>query len=334
MSYNSVDLQAYNSFQVHATASKLSSFSSVTGLKKLIKSDNLRKFVLGGGSNVLFTKHMHAHVLLNEIDSIKIIKENAKHAYVEVGAGVNWHQFVLWSLDHQLSGIENLSLIPGKVGAAPIQNIGAYGVEQKDCFEYLEAIDLVDCKAIRLDHQECSFGYRESIFKHEARLKYCITKVVYKLNKTYKPQLAYGAISQQLNGLGITKPSAKDVSDVIINIRSSKLPDPKQLGNAGSFFKNPVIPIKQFQELKTSYSEMPSYPVDAQYQKIPAGWLIEQCGWKGKKVGQVGCYEKQALVIVNYGETDGSKIQQHALNIKKSVFTKFGINLQNEVNIF
>lgn len=334
VNYNTVNLQAYNSFQVHATASKLSSFSSVTALKKLIKSDNLRKFVLGGGSNVLFTKHMHAHVLLNQIESIRIKKDNAQHAYVEVGAGVNWHHFVLWSLDHQLSGIENLSLIPGKVGAAPIQNIGAYGVEQKDCFEYLEAIDLVSGKSIQLNHHECAFGYRESIFKHEARLKYCITKVVYRLNKVFTPNLEYGAISQQLDASGIVKPSAKDVSDVIIDIRSSKLPDPSQLGNAGSFFKNPVISIEHYHDLKSVYAKMPCYPVDKQSTKVPAGWLIEQCGWKGKRVGQVGCYEKQALVIVNYGETDGSKIQQHALNIKKSVFMKFGINLQNEVNIF
>jgi len=331
---NTYNLRAYNTFQVEATASRFSRFTSVTQLKKLIKSDNLRKFILGGGSNVLFTKHMHAHVLLNEIESIKIIKETPTYAYVRVGAGINWHEFVLWSLENKFSGLENLSLIPGKVGAAPIQNIGAYGVEQKDLFDSLEAVDLQSAKSIKFDKKECAFGYRESIFKNECRLKYCITSVEYRLNKRFKANISYGAINQQLEESGIDKPTAKDLSDVIIKIRSSKLPDPSELGNAGSFFKNPIIPIDQFNKLKKVYADLPSYPVDKATCKVPAGWLIERCGWKGKKVGDVSCYHKQALVIVNHGEKDGSKIRQHALNVKKSVFNKYGIHLQNEVNIF
>ena len=334
MSYNPVNLKSYNTFKVEATATRLSVVTSVSQLKKTIKSDSLRKFVLGGGSNVLFTKHMHAHILLNEIQSIKLLKESAKYAYVKVGAGMNWHQFVLWTLDRGYSGLENLSLIPGKVGAAPIQNIGAYGVEQKDCFIELEAIDLVNGSKIIVDKKACRFGYRESLFKHEARLRYCITSVTYRLNKKYQPQLSYGAINQELDKSGISTPTAKDVSQVIIDIRSSKLPDPEVLGNAGSFFKNPVVPMDLYERIASTHPKMPSYPVDESSKKIPAGWLIEQCGWKGKRVGRVSCYEKQALVIVNHGETDGQLIQKHALNIKKSVFSKFGINLQNEVNIF
>ena len=334
MNYSRVDLSPYTTFHVEATASRLSVIESETSLLKAINSDSLNKFVLGGGSNVLFTKHLHAHVLLNRIHYIKPIHETKKHVDIAVGAGVEWHQFVLWTLENGYSGLENLSLIPGMVGAAPIQNIGAYGVEQKDAFLYLEAIDLLNGQKHRFTNKDCRFGYRESIFKSEARLKFCITQVVYRLQKAFHPNVSYGAIQEALDAKGINKPTAKDLSDVVISIRKSKLPDPQILGNAGSFFKNPLVSRSHYKDLLSSYPKMPSYPVDDDWVKVPAGWLIEHCGWKGKRIGDVGCFEKQALVIVNYGDAEGSKIKQHALNIKKSVYKRFNINLQNEVNIF
>ena len=326
-------LQAYNSFKLDVQALALTEFRSQSQLKQSLKQSRLPVYILGGGSNILFTRNLHAHVLVNRLEGIKIIKESRDYCYVEVGAGVVWHELVLWSIKKGLGGIENLSLIPGCVGAAPIQNIGAYGVELKDVFIELKAMSLKNQKIVHFDRSDCSFGYRESVFKQGLKGQYCICSVTIRLRKKPTLNLSYGAIQAALDAKGIEHPTIEDVSNVVIEIRRSKLPDPAELGNAGSFFKNPVIGKEAFDALAKEYRDIPFYPVNENTVKVPAGWLIEQCGWKGKRIAEVGCYEKQALVIVNHGKATGKEIQQHALNIKKSVYQKFSIRLQNEVNI-
>jgi len=326
-------LKPFNSFNLDVNATAFTKIDSVAKLKKTIKNNHLPIFILGGGSNVLFTQDLHAHVCHNQIKGIKIVKDTKSLAYVEIGAGEVWHDLVRWAITHGLGGIENLSLIPGSVGAAPIQNIGAYGVELKDVFHELKAISLRTFKEVIVDKKTCNFSYRHSIFKQALKGELFITSVVLKLTKRPRLNLEYGAIKQELELMKISKPTIKEVSDVIIKIRSSKLPDPKEIGNAGSFFKNPVIQIDQFNKLKNSFPKIPHYVVSKNLVKIPAAWLIDQCGWKGKQIGQTGCYRNQPLVIVNHGQATGAEILKHALNVKKSVYSKFSILIENEVNI-
>src|SRR5205085_9017018 len=289
-----------------------SSFYSIESVKELLsglKQQNLNlKLILGGGSNILFTKDFYGIVLKNEIRGLEMVKEDEEHIYIRSGGGENWHQFVLYCVKNNYAGVENLSLIPGNVGASPMQNIGAYGVEIKDVFHELEALHLNDLTVQRFSNSDCAFGYRESVFKNRYRDQFVITSVTFRLNKIPVFNTSYGAIHQELDRMGIKDLSIQAISQAVMNIRTSKLPDPDEIGNAGSFFKNPQIPNKQFQDLKREWPHMPFYPVNDKYMKIPAGWLIEQCGWKGYRQGDAGCYSKQALVLVNYGNATGAEI--------------------------
>lgn len=300
---------------------------------------NENKLVLGGGSNILFTKNFDGLVIKNNIGGIEIIKQENRHVWVKAYAGVNWHQFVLWTIEHNFAGIENLSLIPGQVGAAPMQNIGAYGVEIKDVFDSLEAVDMQSGEIVHFGLQDCAFGYRESVFKNQYKNRFLISSVTFCLTDLndpkalYRLKMDYGDVKQTLADMQVIDPSIKDVSTAVIKIRSSKLPDPKVLGNAGSFFKNPVISKEQFETMVAVNPLIPSYPQKDGTIKLAAGWLIEQCGWKGKQVGHTGSHAKQALVLVNYGGASGNEVYQLALNIQQSVKEKFGVDIQPEVNL-
>lgn len=288
--------------------------------------------ILGGGSNVVFTKDYPGLVILNKITGIEIKEENNEEALVSAGGGVIWQNLVNFALELNLGGIENLSLIPGLVGAAPIQNIGAYGVELKDVFEYLEAIEINSGKLKVFTKEACAFGYRESIFKHQLKEQYIITKVMLKLSKHPQLKTSYGTIGNMLSTKGIEAPTIRDISNVVNEIRQSKLPDPTKLGNAGSFFKNPIIDKIDYEGLKLEFSGIPGYPKN-NHVKVPAAWLIEQCGWKGKRVGNVGVHDKQPLVLVNYGGGTGNDLVKLAKEIQQSVATKFGIELEPEPRI-
>lgn len=326
-------LQDFNTFNIDAKATQFSELTSAKMLKEVLKKSKLPVFILGGGSNILLTHDLHAHVLYNQIKGIKLIEENDKEVLVKVGAGENWHEFVLWTINQGYAGVENLSLIPGSVGAAPIQNIGAYGVELKDVFHQLSGIQLHSLKRVVMDNSDCEFDYRNSVFKQSLKGQLFITDVTLRLSKKAKLKLDYGIIRQELEHRNIKNPNIKDVSDTIISIRQSKLPDPKDVGNAGSFFKNPVIEKTRYDDLTKQFKKMPAYKVSKGLVKIPAAWLIDQCGWKGKRVGNTGCYKNQPLVIVNHGGATGKEILNHALNVKKSVYKTFGIAIENEVNI-
>lgn len=331
-----IPLQSFNTFGIEANAKEFVDIHSIEELQVLCSNFNLSDrnvLILGGGSNMLLTKDVDGMVIKISIKGIQIEKEDENHVWVRAMAGENWHELVLWTIEKGLSGLENLSLIPGCVGASPMQNIGAYGVEIKNTFESLEAIELDGGGAKTFDFNACKFGYRESIFKQEAKGKYVIVSVLFKLNKKPVFNITYGAIQQTLAKHGITEPTLKAVSDAVVEIRSSKLPNPKILGNAGSFFKNPEIPNAQFENLKNQFPEIVGYPASEGYTKVAAGWLIEQCGWKGKIVGNVGSHKDQALVLVNYGGATGHEIWQLAMDIQKSVFNQFGITITPEVNV-
>lgn len=289
--------------------------------------------LLGGGSNVLFTKDWDGLVIRNTLKGIQVVKEDDNHVWVEAAAGEVWHDLVLYTIDHSWGGIENLSLIPGSVGAAPMQNIGAYGVEIKDVFDSLLAMDRKNFELKTFNNEACQFGYRESVFKKECKDKYAILSVTLKLDKKPKINTSYGAISQLLIDRGINSPSIRDVSDAVISIRQSKLPDPASIGNAGSFFKNPVISLDHFNALLDENGDIPSYPQPDGSVKVPAGWLIEQCGWKGKRHGDIGVHQNQALVLVNYGSGKGEDLVGLAKKIMASVKERFRIQLTEEVNI-
>ncbi len=291
--------------------------------------------VLGGGSNVLFTGPMERPLLIMANDTIDVVGESSSAVLVRCGAGTHWHKLVLWAVAHDYGGIENLSLIPGKCGAAPMQNIGAYGVELESVFVELEAMRIHDQKRMIFDGDDCQFGYRSSIFKHELADQLVITNVTLRLAKKghHHLQLEYGAIRSKLEEMGVRNPGIDDVSRAVIDIRRSKLPDPVELPNAGSFFKNPIVTHEKYQKLIDQYPHMPHYPAAAGV-KLAAGWLIEQCGWKGKRIGQVGTYPYQALVIVNYGTHDGKEILAFSEKIQQSVAENFGINLEREVNVY
>ena len=329
-------LKSLNTFAIDARAHYYAEFHSLDELRELMEIKNQHSFplmVLGGGSNILFTKDYDGLVLKNELKGIQIVKEDDRHIYIKAMAGENWHQFVMYCVNQNFAGIENLSLIPGNVGASPMQNIGAYGVEIKDVFHELEAFDKED-KVVRMfTENDCEFGYRESVFKNRLKDRFIILSVTYRLNWEPEFNTSYGAIQQELENMGVKELSCKAISQAVINIRSSKLPDPNKIGNAGSFFKNPTIHISQYQSLIKEWPSMPSYPVNDELIKVPAGWLIEQCGWKGYRDGDAGCYPKQALVLVNYGNATGNQILHLSEQIIDSVHSKFKITLEREVNV-
>jgi UDP-N-acetylmuramate dehydrogenase len=313
--------------------SVVDSVESIAEAAKYCVEKNLPSFILGGGSNILFTKNVEAFVIKNNIKGIEKVHEDDEHYYIKAGAGENWHQFVMHCINNQYAGVENLSLIPGNVGASPMQNIGAYGVEIKDVFHSLEAYHLKDRQPVVFSGGECSFGYRESVFKNKYRNQFVITSVTYRLKKKPDFNISYGAIEQELNNMGIKELSIVAIANAVINIRRSKLPDPTVIGNAGSFFKNPEIPVEQFSQLKKEYPGMVGYELDNGNVKVAAGWLIEQCAWKGFRSGDAGCHEKQALVLVNYGNAKGEEIYALSEDIMNSVRIKYGINLEREVNV-
>jgi UDP-N-acetylmuramate dehydrogenase len=312
------------------------SVENVDELKEILRSETAKSndlLILGGGSNLLLTQNIDALVIKMSIKGIKIEKETEENVWVSAFAGENWHEFVLKTLEMNYYGLENLSLIPGCVGASPMQNIGAYGVEIKDYFDHLEALNLETLEIESFDNASCEFGYRESVFKRKYKGKYIITKVFFKLNKKYQTNTSYGAIEQELSKMGIDAPTPKDVSNAVISIRKSKLPDPKEIGNSGSFFKNPVVSIELYQKIKNQFPEVVSYLVDEQNYKLAAGWLIDNAGWKGKTIGNYGVHKLQALVLVNYGGATGKEIYDLSEAIILSIKEKYGVTLEREVNI-
>lgn len=333
--YKNFPLKAYNTFGIEVFAKRFVLFDTVEKVLQTIRDGLFLGhdfLILGGGSNILFTKNFDGIVIKNEISGITIVEETDAHIFLKSGSGEVWHNVVLHCVGNNWGGIENLSLIPGTVGAAPIQNIGAYGVELKDTLYHVEAINL-ETGAIRtFSNEECSFGYRNSIFKSELKNKYFITAITLELKKDPELNTSYGAIQQTLEKNNIRELSVKTISDAVIEIRKSKLPDPSVLGNAGSFFKNPEIETSHFEMLKKDFPFMPGYPSKEKI-KVPAGWLIEQCGWKGKRLGNTGAHKDQALVLVNYGGATGQEIYDLAMKIKDSVKEKFSIDITPEVNI-
>jgi UDP-N-acetylmuramate dehydrogenase len=331
-------LKKLNSFGIDITARYFASFSTweeLQELKKCIPNNTLENpLILGGGSNILFTRNFDGAVLKNEILGIRLVSETKDHYILEAGAGENWHGFVMHCIDNNYAGLENLSLIPGTVGASPIQNIGAYGVEIKDCFHSLDAYHFQDKTVIQFEAKDCGFGYRDSIFKTAYKNQLAILRVRFQLSKQPNLTTSYGIIEQELANKHISSPSIKDISNAVISIRTSKLPDPKIIGNAGSFFKNPLIPLSKFEQLKNQYPSIPGYHSDkAEFVKIAAGWLIDQCGWKGYRKADAGCHALQALVLVNYGKATGTEIWNLSNDIIASIKDKFGIVLEREVNI-
>jgi UDP-N-acetylmuramate dehydrogenase len=329
-------LKSLNTFGLDVVSRLFVRITDIADLQYIVKDPALTsipKMILGGGSNVLFTADYDGLIIQNCIEDIKVISEDEKYAVVRAGAGKNWHAFVLYTLERNYPGLENLSLIPGCVGAAPIQNIGAYGVEIKNTFHELTAMDLKDGTLKTFTNAECRFGYRDSIFKHEAKNRYAITDVTFRFNKNAMPNTSYGAIDEQLKIMNVVYPGIREVSKAVIAIRKSKLPDPAIIGNAGSFFKNPEITSEQFDKLKEKFSDVVGYHSTPGKIKLAAGWLIEQCGWKGKRIGNAGMHANQALVLVNYGGATGKELIQLAKNVKDSVQERFGIVLEMEVNI-
>jgi UDP-N-acetylmuramate dehydrogenase len=356
-------LKAYNSFGIEAIARYFSSFSTTDELAVLLefardripaprdraltkpgsqtppalRSGDASPFplILGGGSNILLTGNLDGLVLLNRVAGIELVREDEKYVYIKAGAGENWHGFVQYCLQRNWAGVENLSLIPGSVGAAPMQNIGAYGVEIKEVFYELDAWSLEDGKVYTFTLNDCQFGYRDSIFKQKYKGRFIILDVLFRLNKVPKFHTEYGAIREELDKMGPQPLSIQAISKAVINIRSSKLPDPATIGNAGSFFKNPSIPAGQFAALQAAHPGIIGYPNASPPNtiKLAAGWLIEQCGWKGFRRGDAGCHDRQALVLVNYGNATGQEIYDLSEEILQSVKTKFGVELEREVNI-
>lgn len=329
-----ISLKQFNTFGIENKANYFVAVQTTQELKEALqwaKNKHVDALILGGGSNILLTKDQDALIIKVEIKGIKLIREDDEYYYVQVGAGEVWHEFVLLAIENNWCGIENLSLIPGTVGASPMQNIGAYGVEIKDVFDSLQAMDR-DTLALKTFYAaDCEFGYRQSVFKTSLKDQYVICTVNFKLTKKPNINIEYGAIKDTLLEKGISTPSIKQVSDAVIAIRQSKLPDPAKIGNAGSFFKNPTIDIAHYQKLQTSYPQIPGYS-NAAGVKVPAAWLIEQCGWKGKRFDAIGVHKFQPLVLVNYGNGSGAKIKALSQEIQASVLEKFEIQLEAEVN--
>lgn len=327
-------LLSFNTFGIDVTAAHFAEIHSIADLGQVLRSRINPMLILGGGSNLLFTHHPAGLVIRNAIKGTEISRVFKNKVWVKAGGGVVWHDFVCWAVEHNLGGIENLSLIPGTVGAAPVQNIGAYGVELKDVFVNLEAVELETGKVRHFTATQCQFGYRDSVFKREAKGKYCITSVTFSLTTgKHKINTSYGDIQRTLEQMQVQSASIADVSRAVVQIRSSKLPDPAKIGNCGSFFKNPEVDRNVLDRLKPQFPNIIAYDLPDGRVKIPAGWLIEQCGWKGKRVGNTGSYEKQALVLVNYGGATGQEVKNLAYAIIDSVEKTFGIRLDTEVNI-
>lgn len=328
-------LKKYNTFGIDAKAKSFIAVETEAELAEVLQKHQSEKpFILGGGSNMLLTQDIDRLVIHVNLKGKSIIEENGDYALVSAQAGENWHEFVLWCIEHELGGLENLSLIPGNVGTTPIQNIGAYGVEIKDTFISCRAMNIQTQEIVTFDKAQCHFGYRESIFKNEEKDRYVILSVSFQLTRNnHKINTSYGAIEAELTRHNITRPTIKEVSNAVIAIRQSKLPDPKELGNSGSFFKNPVISKTAFDKIHLQYPDMPHYVVSETEVKVPAGWLIEQAGFKGKRFGDAGIHQHQALVLVNYGNATGSEILAVSRNIQKTIFDKFGIAIEAEVNI-
>ena len=333
-----ISLKPFNSFGIHALAKAFCRITSLIEMQELLEWNKLKKnplLILGGGSNLLFTKDYDGLVLQNSLKGVELIKEDQEYYYVKAMAGENWHQFVCYCVQMQYQGIENMSLIPGNVGASPMQNIGAYGVEIKDVFESLEAIQISDGTIVSFNNTACKFGYRESVFKHQLRNKFIILSVVFKLRKTPIYNTSYGNIEQELINMKVQQPTIQSISEAVIRIRQRKLPDPSKIGNAGSFFKNPIIPNSLYENLKKENKDIPGFAVNAgDYSKVPAAWLIEQTGWKGFRAGDAGCYPLQPLVLVNYGNATGTEIFNLSAQIIEKVQARFGIQLEREVNIY
>jgi len=329
-----VSLKNLNTFGLDVKAENLIEISSASELSQSISTlTNANLLVLGGGSNVLFMNNFSGNVLLNRVKGIEVLDENENFIWVKSGAGVVWHEFVLHCNEKNWAGIENLALIPGSVGAAPMQNIGAYGVEVKSVFHELEAVEIATGDIKVFSNAECEFGYRESIFKRKLKGQFIITSVTFKLHKKPDFQTSYGAIISELERLKVTDLSISAISNAVINIRKSKLPDPAKIGNAGSFFKNPIVPLAVVKAIRNEYPNCASYPVNDEFSKLAAGWLIDQAGWKGKRFGNYGVHDKQALVLVNYGGATGQEIYDLSTEIVEDIRLKFGVKLEREVNI-
>jgi UDP-N-acetylmuramate dehydrogenase len=328
-------LKNHNTFGIEAKAKQFVAVHSIAELKTVLKQNKSEnKFILGGGSNMLLTKDVDALVIHIDLKGKRITAENEDYVWVESQAGENWHEFVLWTIDQNFGGLENMSLIPGNVGTTPVQNIGAYGTEIKDTFISCEALTTINQELKTFTKEECHFGYRESIFKNEVKDLYIITSVVFKLTKrNHNINTSYGDITNELAKNNISNPSLKDVSNAVIAIRQSKLPDPKELGNSGSFFKNPILLKTDFEKIHQQFPEMKYYDVSETEVKVPAGWLIEQAGFKGKRFGDAGIHKKQALVLVNYGNATGQEILNVSKNIQETIFKTFGIHIEAEVNV-
>ena len=332
---NHFSLKNYNTFGIEANAKQFVGVHSVADLKTvLIENKAKNKFILGGGSNMLLTQDIDALVIHIDLKGKKIVEENDDFVWVESQAGENWHEFVLWTINQNFGGLENMSLIPGNVGTTPVQNIGAYGTEIKDTFVSCSALKIDTLEMKNFSKEECHFGYRESVFKNEVKDQYIITSVVFKLTKrNHKINISYGDIALELEKNNITTPTLIDVSNAVIAIRQSKLPDPKVLGNSGSFFKNPIVLKSDFEKIHQKFPEMKFYEISETEVKVPAGWLIEQAGFKGKRYGDAGIHKNQALVLVNYGSATGQEILNVSKEIQDTIFRTFGISIEAEVNI-
>lgn len=328
-----IALTKYNTFGITVYAKKFVTITFFYELQQLLKTEK-ELFLISGGSNMLLTKTIEKLVVHIDIKGISIDKEEDHFVYITVNAGENWHDFVRWCIDQDYGGLENLSLIPGNVGTCPIQNIGAYGVEVKDVITKVEGINIANEERVEFSNEDCQFGYRDSIFKNDLKGKVILTAVSFRLTrKKHQLNTSYGAIETELASKSIKNPTLKNISDAVIAIRKSKLPDPKEIGNSGSFFKNPIISSTLFKQLQQKFPTLPSYPISETKVKVPAGWLVEQAGYKGKRFGDAGVHTKQALVLVNYGNASGKEIYNLAEKIQKTVFEQFKISLEIEVNV-
>lgn len=332
---NNFSLKKYNTFGIEAKAKQFVAVNSIVDLNTILQKHQADpKFILGGGSNMLLTQDIQALVIHIDLKGKKVRKEEDDYVWVESQAGENWHEFVLWTIDQNFGGLENMSLIPGNVGTTPVQNIGAYGTEIKDTFVSCDAMTIATQEMKTFTKEDCSFGYRESIFKHEAKDQFIITSVIFKLTKhNHKINTSYGDITKELEKQNVVTPTLKDVSNAVIAIRQSKLPDPKELGNSGSFFKNPIISKEQYEKVHALHPEMPHYVISETEVKVPAGWLIERAGFKGKRFGDAGIHKNQALVLVNYGNATGQEILAVSRDIQATILREFGIAIEAEVNV-
>ncbi|MCW2120196.1 UDP-N-acetylmuramate dehydrogenase [Flavobacterium sp. 7A] len=328
-------LKNFNTFGIEAQAKQFIAVHSVSELKTILSQNKMeKKFILGGGSNMLLTQNIDALVIHIDLKGKKVIQEDDNFVWVESQAGENWHEFVLWTIDQNFGGLENMSLIPGNVGTTPVQNIGAYGAEIKDSFVSCEAINIENQENRIFIKDECRFGYRESIFKNDVKDQFIITSVIFKLTKNnHKINTSYGDITTELAKHNIINPSLKEVSTAVIAIRKSKLPNPKELGNSGSFFKNPIVSKKEFAPIHAKFPDMKFYDISETEVKVPAGWLIEQAGFKGKRFGDAGVHKNQALVLVNYGTATGQEILAVSKDIQQTILKTFGIRIEAEVNV-